>query len=313
MISHVRDAHADAAEILGDAGAATLGGVIHCFSGGVDDARRYLDLGQYLSFSGILTFKNAAPIREAAAFAPARPHPGRDRRALPGAHPLSRQAQRAGVRGQDAGDAGRRAGHDLRGSGAADHRQRPAAVPARQSRRLTPPRTRQQYCPLVQRDGSCNGSGSAALFGSRHLRRAVRAERHPRWNLPRQPLAARRGEVFRFEVQLSTGVVALAGEGKVIWVKPFDAAEPQKPHGMGVQFVQIDPGSRETLTRILQAKAQPARARAGSCGGPAHHRRRSRPCSGRARRRRGPTAARTSTPTSTSPPSTASTMFRCAE
>jgi uncharacterized protein (TIGR02266 family) len=65
------------------------------------------------------------------------------------------------------------------------------------------------------------------------------------------------GEIFRFEVQLSTGVVALAGEGKVIWVKPYEAAEPQKPHGMGVQFVQIDPGSRETLTRILQAKGNP--------------------------------------------------------
>ena len=65
------------------------------------------------------------------------------------------------------------------------------------------------------------------------------------------------GEIFRFEVQLSTGVVALAGEGKVIWVKPYDPAEPQKPHGMGVQFVQIDPGSRETLTRILHAKGSP--------------------------------------------------------
>ncbi len=37
----------------------------------MDEARRYLDLGQHLSFSGILTFKTAAPIREAAAFAPA--------------------------------------------------------------------------------------------------------------------------------------------------------------------------------------------------------------------------------------------------
>jgi TatD DNase family protein len=71
VISHIRDAHDDAAEILGDTGAAALGGVIHCFSGGVDDARSYLKLDQYLSFSGILTFKNAAPIREAAAFAPA--------------------------------------------------------------------------------------------------------------------------------------------------------------------------------------------------------------------------------------------------
>jgi len=65
------------------------------------------------------------------------------------------------------------------------------------------------------------------------------------------------GEIFRFEVQLATGAVALAGEGKVIWVKAYDPAEPQKPHGMGVQFVQIDPGSRETLSRILQAKGSP--------------------------------------------------------
>jgi TatD DNase family protein len=70
VISHVRDAHEDAARILREAGAPEVGGVIHCFSGGVDDARRYLDLGHHLSFSGILTFKNAGPIREAAAFAP---------------------------------------------------------------------------------------------------------------------------------------------------------------------------------------------------------------------------------------------------
>jgi uncharacterized protein (TIGR02266 family) len=62
------------------------------------------------------------------------------------------------------------------------------------------------------------------------------------------------GEVFAFEVQLATGAVALAGEGKVTWVKPFNAAEPQKPHGMGVQFVRLDAQSRETLNRILQVK-----------------------------------------------------------
>ena len=42
-------------------------GVIHCFSGGVAEARAYLDLGQYLSFSGILTFKNAGNLREPSA------------------------------------------------------------------------------------------------------------------------------------------------------------------------------------------------------------------------------------------------------
>jgi TatD DNase family protein len=70
VISHIRDAHEDAFEILDSTGASALGGVIHCFTGGVPEARRYLDLGQELSFSGILTFKSAGPIREAAAFAP---------------------------------------------------------------------------------------------------------------------------------------------------------------------------------------------------------------------------------------------------
>jgi uncharacterized protein (TIGR02266 family) len=65
------------------------------------------------------------------------------------------------------------------------------------------------------------------------------------------------GEVFNFEVQLSTGRIALAGEGKVIWVKDFDPKAPQKPHGMGVQFVHMDPGSRDMLNRILRAKTSP--------------------------------------------------------
>ncbi|HEY4395716.1 MAG TPA: TatD family hydrolase [Polyangia bacterium] len=69
VVSHIRDAHADAATILGEA-ARDLPGVIHCFTGGVAEARAYLDLGQMLSFSGIVTFKNAGNVREAAAFAP---------------------------------------------------------------------------------------------------------------------------------------------------------------------------------------------------------------------------------------------------
>jgi TatD DNase family protein len=70
VISHVRDAHDDALEILGAGGVDDVGGVIHCFTGGVAEARRYVDLGQHLSFSGILTFKNAQAIRDAAAFTP---------------------------------------------------------------------------------------------------------------------------------------------------------------------------------------------------------------------------------------------------
>ncbi len=48
-----------------------LGGVMHCFSGNVEDARRSLDAGFYLSFAGNLTYPRAISIREAATFAPA--------------------------------------------------------------------------------------------------------------------------------------------------------------------------------------------------------------------------------------------------
>ncbi len=70
IVCHIRDAHADAAAILRDEGALAVGGVIHCFTGDISDARPYLDLGFYLSFSGILTFKKAEDIQRAAAFAP---------------------------------------------------------------------------------------------------------------------------------------------------------------------------------------------------------------------------------------------------
>jgi TatD DNase family protein len=69
LVSHVREAHGDAADVLRAEGPGA-GGVIHCFTGGVAEARVYLDLGQHLSFSGIVTFKNAADVRAAASFAP---------------------------------------------------------------------------------------------------------------------------------------------------------------------------------------------------------------------------------------------------
>ena len=50
---------------------ARLAGIMHCFSGGIEEARRSLDLGFYLSFAGNLTYPKAVSIREAAAFAPA--------------------------------------------------------------------------------------------------------------------------------------------------------------------------------------------------------------------------------------------------
>jgi len=69
IICHIRDAHDDAIAIL--TASNVRRGVIHCFTGGPDDAERYLELGFHLSFSGIITFgKNAEPIREAAKLAP---------------------------------------------------------------------------------------------------------------------------------------------------------------------------------------------------------------------------------------------------
>jgi TatD DNase family protein len=70
VVCHIRDAHDDAAAILREEGVPARGGVIHCFTGAPADAERYLTLGMYLSFSGIITFKTAGDIRAAAALAP---------------------------------------------------------------------------------------------------------------------------------------------------------------------------------------------------------------------------------------------------
>jgi TatD DNase family protein len=69
LVVHVRDAHADAAALL-RAEPPGAGGVIHCFTGDADDARRYLDLGLLLSISGIVTFRNADALREAVRLIP---------------------------------------------------------------------------------------------------------------------------------------------------------------------------------------------------------------------------------------------------
>jgi uncharacterized protein (TIGR02266 family) len=62
------------------------------------------------------------------------------------------------------------------------------------------------------------------------------------------------GTTFAFEIQLAGGEVALAGDGKVVWVKPYDPAAPQKAHGMGVQFLRLDEPSRRTLNEMLARK-----------------------------------------------------------
>lgn len=68
VVIHCRDAFSKTYDILGQHPG--LHGVMHCFSGGVAEARRALDLGFYLSFAGPLTYPKSHSLREAAAFAP---------------------------------------------------------------------------------------------------------------------------------------------------------------------------------------------------------------------------------------------------
>jgi TatD DNase family protein len=70
IVIHCRDAEQRLAEIVREIGIPPRGGVIHCFTGDAAAAREFLALGFHISFSGILTFKNPAPIREAALIVP---------------------------------------------------------------------------------------------------------------------------------------------------------------------------------------------------------------------------------------------------
>jgi TatD DNase family protein len=66
LVVHMRDAADDTLRILAEEGAQEVGGVMHCFTETWEVARQALDLGFYISFSGIVTFKNALAIKEAA-------------------------------------------------------------------------------------------------------------------------------------------------------------------------------------------------------------------------------------------------------
>lgn len=70
IVVHTRSAPADTLSILETEGARDVGGVIHCFSEDREFARRALDLDFDLSFSGIVTFKNAISVQDVARFAP---------------------------------------------------------------------------------------------------------------------------------------------------------------------------------------------------------------------------------------------------
>jgi TatD DNase family protein len=70
VVIHCRDAEAELREVLAAENGKETRGVIHCFTGGYDDARWYIDHGLLISFSGILTFKTSDSLRETAARLP---------------------------------------------------------------------------------------------------------------------------------------------------------------------------------------------------------------------------------------------------
>ena len=66
LVIHTREAAADTLRILEEEGAREVGGVMHCFTETWDVAQAAMDLGFHISFSGIVTFKNAKDLKEVA-------------------------------------------------------------------------------------------------------------------------------------------------------------------------------------------------------------------------------------------------------
>ena len=66
LVIHTRDSAVDILRVMREEGADAVGGVMHCFTENWEIAEQALDLGFYLSFSGIVTFKNASVVKEVA-------------------------------------------------------------------------------------------------------------------------------------------------------------------------------------------------------------------------------------------------------
>ena len=70
VIIHTREAEKDTLEVMNAAGRIEAGGGFHCFSGTLELAKKALDMGFYLSFTGVVTFPNAEALREVVKYAP---------------------------------------------------------------------------------------------------------------------------------------------------------------------------------------------------------------------------------------------------
>lgn len=70
IVLHCRDAFGELLPILAGSGLSPERFVFHCFTGTLDDARAVLDFGAWISFTGVVTFRNAGPVAEAARLVP---------------------------------------------------------------------------------------------------------------------------------------------------------------------------------------------------------------------------------------------------
>ncbi len=70
FIIHSREAAADTLQVAREENVGEIGGVVHCFSYGVEMAREYLNMGLYLGIGGVVTFKNARKLKEVVEYAP---------------------------------------------------------------------------------------------------------------------------------------------------------------------------------------------------------------------------------------------------
>lgn len=66
FVVHTRDALEDTYEVLKEVGVGPRGGIMHSYSGPIDMARKFIDLGMFISFSGVVTFKKATELQEVA-------------------------------------------------------------------------------------------------------------------------------------------------------------------------------------------------------------------------------------------------------
>ncbi|MGT2923784.1 TatD family hydrolase [Streptococcus caviae] len=70
FVVHTRDALEDTYQVIKEAGVGPRGGIMHSYSGSLEMAERFVDLGMMISFSGVVTFKKALDVQEAAQHLP---------------------------------------------------------------------------------------------------------------------------------------------------------------------------------------------------------------------------------------------------